>query len=74
MYHAAGAGSTTWADFAREIFRISNADCAVNDTTTAAFNRPAPRPAVSVLEVTREGAPRLRAWEDALADYIGERS
>ena len=74
VYHAAGAGSTTWADFAREIFRISNADCAVNDTTTAAFNRPAPRPAVSVLEVTREGAPRLRAWEDALADYIGERS
>jgi len=74
VYHAAGAGSTTWADFAREIFRIANADCAVNDTTTAAFNRPAPRPAVSVLEVTREDAPRLRAWEDALADYIGERS
>ena len=74
VYHAAGAGSTTWADFAREIFRIANADCAVNDTTTAAFNRPAPRPAVSVLEVTREDAPRLRAWEDALADYLGERS
>jgi dTDP-4-dehydrorhamnose reductase len=74
VYHAAGAGSTTWADFAREIFRISNAGCAVSDTTTAAFNRPAPRPAVSVLEVTRDGAPRLRAWEDALADYIGERS
>ena len=74
VYHTAGGGSTTWADFAREIFRVANVDCAVNDTTTEAFDRPAPRPEVSVLEVTREGAPRLRAWEDALADYIGERS
>lgn len=74
VYHTAGGGSTTWADFAREIFRAAQVDCAVNDTTTEAFNRPAPRPEVSVLEVTREGAPRLRAWEDALADYIGERS
>lgn len=74
VYHTAGGGSTTWADFAREIFRVAKVDCAVNDTTTEAFNRPAPRPEVSVLEVTREGAPRLRAWEDALADYIGERS
>lgn len=74
VYHTAGGGSTTWADFAREIFRVAQVDCAVNDTTTEAFNRPAPRPEVSVLEVTREGAPHLRAWEDALADYIGERS
>ena len=74
VYHTAGGGSTTWADFAREIFRLVDVDCTVNDTTTEAFNRPAPRPEVSVLEVTREGAPRLRAWEDALADYIGERS
>ena len=74
VYHTAGGGSTTWADFAREIFRLAQVDCTVNDTTTEAFNRPAPRPDVSVLEVTREGAPRLRAWEDALADYIGERS
>ena len=74
VYHPAGGGSTPWADFAREIFRLAQVDCTVNDTTTEAFNRPAPRPEVSVLEVTREGAPRLRAWEDALADYIGERS
>ncbi len=74
VYHTAGAGSTTWADFAREIFRVAQVDCVVNDTTTEALNRLAARPEVSVLEVTREGAPRLRAWEDALADYIGERS
>ncbi len=73
-YHAAGGGSTTWAGLAREAFRLAQVDCEVRDTTTAAFARPAPRPAVSVLEVTHEGAPRLRAWEDALADHIRERS
>lgn len=74
IYHAAGGGSTTWAGLAREAFRLAQVDCEVRDTTTQAFARPAPRPAVSVLEVTREGAPRLRAWEDALADYVRERS
>lgn len=74
VYHVAGTGSTTWADFCREAFRLAQVECEVRDTTTEAFNRPAPRPEVSVLEVTHEGAPRLRAWEDALADYIRERS
>lgn len=73
-YHCAGGGSTSWAGFCREAFRLAEVDCEVRDTTTEAFARPAPRPAVSVLEVTQEGAPRLRAWEDALADYIRERS
>ncbi len=74
VYHAAGGGSTTWAGFAREAFRLAGVPCEVRDTTTAALNRPAPRPAVSVLAVTRAGAPRLRAWEDALADYLMERA
>lgn len=74
VFHTAGGGSTTWADFAREIFRLARVDCRVVDTTTAALARPAPRPETSILEVTRPGAPRLRAWEDALADYIGERA
>ena len=73
-YHVAGGGSTTWAGLAREAYRLAGVECEVRDTTTEAFARPAPRPAVSVLEVTHEGAPRLRAWEDALADYIRERS
>jgi dTDP-4-dehydrorhamnose reductase len=74
VYHCAGGGSTTWAGFCREAFRLAEVNCEVRDTTTEAFARPAPRPEVSVLEVTHGGAPRLRAWEDALADYIRERS
>lgn len=71
-YHVAGGGSTTWADLAREVFRLTGLDCEVRDITTEAAGRPAPRPMASVLEVTHEGAPRLRAWDTALADYIRE--
>jgi len=72
VYHTAGAGSVTWAGFAAEIFRRSAIDCAVLPITTAQLGRPAPRPARSVLRVTRPGAPRLRDWREALADYIAE--
>jgi len=72
IYHTAGGGQVTWADFAREIFRQEGIDCAVRDVTTAEFGRPAPRPAVSILRVTREGSPRLRDWREALRDYLAE--
>ncbi len=72
IYHTAGGGHVTWADFAREIFRLDGIDCEVHDVTTAEFGRPAPRPAVSILRVTKEGAPRLRDWREALADYLDD--
>lgn len=72
VYHTAGGGSVTWAGFAAEIFRLTGIPCAVTPITTAELGRPAPRPARSVLAVTRPGAPRLRDWRAALADYIAE--
>lgn len=72
VYHTAGGGSVTWAGFAREIFRLTGIGCRVLPITTAELGRPAPRPARSVLAVTRPGAPRLRDWREALADYIAE--
>ncbi len=72
IYHTAGGGRVTWADFAREIYARDGIDCAVRDVTTAEFGRPAPRPAVSILRVTKEDSPRLRDWREALADYLAE--
>jgi dTDP-4-dehydrorhamnose reductase len=72
IYHTAGAGSVTWAGFAREIFRLGGIPCRVLPITTQELGRPAPRPARSVLAVTRPDAPRLRDWREALADYIAE--
>jgi dTDP-4-dehydrorhamnose reductase len=72
IYHTAGGGSVTWAGFAEAIFAEAGLACRVRRTTTAAHGRPAPRPARSVLAVTRPGAPRLRHWREALRDYLRE--
>ncbi len=74
VYHAAGAGSVTWAGLAAAVFEEAGLDCRVRPITTAELGRPAPRPALSALAVTRPGAPRLRPWRDALADYLEEAS
>jgi dTDP-4-dehydrorhamnose reductase len=70
IYHTAGGGSVTWAGFAEAIFAEGGIDCRVTPVTTEEFGRPAPRPARSVLAVTKPGAPRLRHWREALTDYL----
>jgi dTDP-4-dehydrorhamnose reductase len=42
-------------------------------TTAAAFQRPAPRPAYSVLG-TERGAPQLPPWQDGVAGYLAQRT
>lgn len=70
VYHGTSTGSTTWYGLAREVFTLLGADPArVHPTTTAAYPRPAPRPAYSVLAHTRwpEAAlPPIRHWRPAL--------
>jgi len=70
VYHTAGGGSTSWAGLAREVFAQAGLACTVRDITTAELGRPAPRPARSVLAVTRPQAPVLRDWREALRDYL----
>ena len=71
VYHYTNAGDTTWFDFARSIMEQIGQDPAkVAPTTTAAFVRPAPRPAYSVLSARRwidAGLTPPRPWRDALA-------
>jgi dTDP-4-dehydrorhamnose reductase len=50
VYHATSSGETTWFELAREVFRLLGADPdQVRAVSSAAFPRPAPRPAYSVL-------------------------
>jgi dTDP-4-dehydrorhamnose reductase len=72
IYHTSGGGSVTWAGFAAAIFAETGIDCRVEAITTEQLGRPAPRPARSVLAVTRPGAPRLRDWRQALRAYLQE--
>lgn len=74
IYHGTSTGQTTWYDFTREIFRLAGADPdRVLPTTTAAFPRPAPRPAYSVLghdQWAAVGVSPMRPWQEALGEAL----
>lgn len=72
-YHGTCMGSCSWADFAKEIFRLAGKQTEVEYITTAEYPTPAKRPAYSVLEklmlkltVGYEPAD----WHDAIKEYI----
>jgi dTDP-4-dehydrorhamnose reductase len=72
-YHIVNGGSTTWYDFAAELFRLAQLDVEMEPISTAQFGAPAPRPADSVLDTAKYGklgGPLLRQWPEALADYL----
>ncbi len=75
LYHATNDGGTTWYDFAREIFRLSNLNPSIRPVTSAEYPQKAKRPAYSVLDCRKLtaliGGP-LPAWQDALARYIAQ--
>jgi dTDP-4-dehydrorhamnose reductase len=73
IHHVAAAGSCSWFDFAREIFRQADVRCRVLLSSTDEQGRPASRPAYSVLGVTRDDTPRLAPWQDGLTAYLAER-
>mgnify|MGYP002738706348 FL=1 len=70
IYHGTNSGTATWFDFAREIFRLSGNDPErVQPTDSAAFKRPAARPAFSVLghdAWLAAGIEPMRPWLEAL--------
>ncbi|MEV6109006.1 dTDP-4-dehydrorhamnose reductase [Streptomyces sp. NPDC051940] len=70
VYHGTSSGETSWFGLAREVFRLLGADpLRVHPTTSAAFARPAPRPAYSVLGHERwrlAGIEPIRDWRAAL--------
>ncbi len=74
VLHATNAGEATWFELAREVFRLIDADPdRVHPTTSAAFTRPAPRPAYSVLGHSRwqqTGLGPLRDWRTALHEAL----
>lgn len=75
IFHAAGGGSCTWFELAREALAAAGSSCRVEPTTTDEFPRPAPRPAYSVLATERgEDGVVLPPWRDGLAGYLAERA
>jgi dTDP-4-dehydrorhamnose reductase len=70
VVHVAGSGACSWFEFAQEIVAMAGLDCEIRPSTTAEQNRPAPRPANSVLETEREEVPALPPWRQGLEEYM----
>ena len=73
VHHMTNAGSCSWYEFAMEIFRQSEVVTRVMSSTTDMMERPAKRPANSVLGSGREAPIELPGWERGLADYLARR-
>jgi dTDP-4-dehydrorhamnose reductase len=74
LVHMTGAGSVSWNDFAKEIFRQAEVDCEVEPASSEQIARPAPRPAYSVFESEREDVLPMPPWQDGLAGYLAARN
>jgi dTDP-4-dehydrorhamnose reductase len=72
LWHVAADGDCTWAEFAEAIFEETGLETRVRRISTAELERPAPRPAYSVLRSERVGAPRLPHWRDGLRACLAE--
>ena len=70
IFHVVASGSCSWYDLAVQTFSRSGIECQVRRGRTADLDRPAPRPAYSVLGATRAGTPVLPTWEKGLDDYL----
>ncbi len=79
IYHGTSSGQCSWWDFTRAIAEsIGISPDSVGETTAAAFKRPAPRPAYSVLghdALRRIGVEPIGDWKDrweaAAASIVG---
>ncbi len=71
IYHAVNFGETTWFDYAKKIFELASMNVEVRPVSSEQFKRPAKRPKYGLLKNTR--GPKLRHWQDALADYLRNR-
>jgi dTDP-4-dehydrorhamnose reductase len=68
LYHLTNAGSCSWYEFTREIFRLKNVGTQLVPIPGSEYPLPAARPANGVLSSL--GSPALRPWPVALADYL----
>lgn len=77
-YHLVNSGAATWYELARKTLELAGRDRVhLLPIVSADWPSPTRRPANSVLRpyaLELRGAPLLRPWEEALADYIRQRA
>ena len=66
LWHLSGGGDCTWAEFAEAILEDAGLDCRIRRISSAELERPAERPAYSVLQSERPDVPELPHWREGL--------
>jgi dTDP-4-dehydrorhamnose reductase len=72
IWHLAADGDCTWAELAEALFDAAGLPCRVRRISSSELERPAPRPAYSVLRSQRPRAPALPHWRDGLRACLAE--
>ena len=72
VYHVAADGDCSWKEFSEAIFEEAGFSCRVRPISSAELNRPAPRPAYSILRSEKTEAPRLPHWREGLRACLEE--
>jgi len=70
VWHVAAGGDCTWADLADAIFEDARLSCRVRRVSSSELDRPAARPAYSVLRSERADAPVLPHWREGLRECL----
>ncbi len=75
IYNATCEGSTSWHEFAEEIFKIAGIDVKVAKVSSSEYITPAKRPPYSVLDnrnLRERHGYYMKDWKDALREYMNE--
>ncbi len=75
-FQAANSGACSWFELAQELVSAAQLAVTVSPTTSAAYPRPAARPAYSVLSLSSIRALGIepRPWQQAVAAFVAERN
>jgi dTDP-4-dehydrorhamnose reductase len=73
-YHLAGAGSCSWYELASAIMRHAGLPAHVVPIASDELDRPAPRPACSILRSEHDCTPTLPSWQTGLEACLYELS
>jgi len=74
-WHRSNQGRCSWFDFAAEIYRQAGVEVELSRMSSDELDRPAPRPAWSVLSdrhAELSGLTPMPAWQDGLARFLAE--
>lgn len=73
IYHVSNSGEVSWYDYAKEILKLAGSGTRIVPISSKELNRPAKRPAMSVLDNTKFielTGYRMRNWREALKEYV----